>query len=171
MSTSAASQWRPASWRACRAISQWHCAPSIGVSFPIYPLVRLRLSGACEPLPPRFQGLPRPPGSFHSCRTRVEAPIYCRPAQTTWNSQPPPAAVAAASGRATSCVSMADPSGPGHEDDLAEACSRAPKFGLNAKALILQAALAQDEEAPVKRPGAWAWRNNEILQKMHGASS
>lgn len=47
---------------------------------------------------------------------------------------------------------MAEP-GPGRDDDLAEACSRAPKFGLNAKALILQAALAEDDEPPAKRPG------------------
>lgn len=48
----------------------------------------------------------------------------------------------------------------GHEveDDLAEACSRAPKFGLNAKALILQAALAQDDEPPAQRPGGWRGR-------------
>lgn len=39
------------------------------------------------------------------------------------------------------------------EDDLAEACSRAPKFGMNAKALILQAALAADDEPAPQRPG------------------
>ncbi|PRW33151.1 methyltransferase TARBP1 [Chlorella sorokiniana] len=42
--------------------------------------------------------------------------------------------------------------GPAHDDDLADACSRAPKFGLNAKALILQAALAEDDEPAAPRP-------------------